>query len=68
MTDARLPRLLTAEAVAEATGLSRARVYELARNGEMPAVRLGRAVRFAESALLSWISRGGTTSAEGDTK
>lgn len=60
MIESRIPRLLTADEVAEATSLPKARVYELARTGEMPSVRLGRAVRFAESALLAWIEAGGT--------
>lgn len=55
-----LPRLLTADEVADATGLPKARVYELARDGDMPSVRLGRAVRFSETALLAWIEAGGT--------
>jgi excisionase family DNA binding protein len=55
-----LPRLLTADEVAGATGLPKARVYELARDGDMPSVSLGRAVRFSEAALLKWIGEGGT--------
>ena len=42
-----LPRLLTAAEVAGQTGLSAARVYELVRAGQIPHVRLGRAVRFS---------------------
>lgn len=55
-----LPRLLTADEVADQTGLSKARVYELAREGDLPVVRLGRAVRFSERALAVWIESGGT--------
>jgi len=61
MPDTCLPRLLTAERVAEATGIPLARVYELARLGDIPTVRLGRAVRFSEPALMAWIDAGGTT-------
>ena len=61
-----LPRLLTAEEVAAATGLPLARVYELARDGSMPCVRLGRAVRFSAPALCQWIENGGTASTNGE--
>lgn len=61
-----LPRLLTADEVADATGLPKARVYELAREGDMPAVHLGRAVRFSETALLAWIEAGGTSGSGDD--
>ena len=56
-----LPRLLTAEEVAQQLGLSRWRVYELAKLG-MPHVRLGRAVRFSADALREWLAAGGTDS------
>jgi excisionase family DNA binding protein len=54
-----LPRLLRAHEVADQTGLSLARVYELAREGLMPCIRLGRAVRFDASRLNDWLSGGG---------
>jgi excisionase family DNA binding protein len=56
----RLPRLLTAREVHEATGIPLARVYELTRDGEIPAVRLGRAVRYSATRLSEWIDAGGT--------
>lgn len=58
-----LPRLLRAEDVAEATGLTKARIYELVRRNEIPAVRVGRSVRFSEAALLEWLRTGGTRAA-----
>lgn len=60
-----LPRLLTADEVATATGIPKSRVYELAREGDMPVVRLGRAMRFSEQALLDWIDSGGTSTDDG---
>lgn len=55
-----LPRLATATEVADQTGLSRHRVYELARVEGMPHVRLGRAVRFDPTAVRAWLAAGGT--------
>jgi excisionase family DNA binding protein len=52
-------QLLTAEELAEHLGVSKQRVYELARLGLLPCVRLGRAVRFATQAVEAWISSGG---------
>ena len=43
--------LLRAEEVAKLLRVSRWRVYELARRGRLPAVRLGRSVRFDQRAL-----------------
>lgn len=59
-THATLPRLMTARELSRETGLSLARVYELARDGDMPSVRLGRAVRFDPGAVREWIAAGGT--------
>ena len=64
MSNTTLPRLLTARQVAEDTGLPLARVYELAREGAMPCVRLGRAMRFDAEELRSWLANGGTASNE----
>lgn len=53
-------RLLTAKEVSEGLRIPIARVYELARTGVIPVVRLGeRQVRFNEEALRDWIERGG---------
>lgn len=54
-----LPRLLTAREVADALNVSEARVYELAREGLLPTVRLGRQVRFHPKAVAEWIENGG---------
>ena len=56
-----LPRLLTAQEVcAQFRSIGRHRLYQLARRGEIPAIKLGRAYRFAASALEAWIAAGGT--------
>jgi excisionase family DNA binding protein len=55
-------QLLKAEDVAEILSLPKLRVYELARQGQLPCVRIGeRQVRFARSALREWIECGGST-------
>ena len=61
-----LPRLLTAHQVSEATGLAVWRIYELCRSGDIPHVRLGRAVRFSPAQLNAWLEAGGTRHATGD--
>lgn len=51
--------LSNAAQVAEQLGVSRQRVYELVRRGDLPCVRLGRTVRFDPTSLDEWISKGG---------
>lgn len=52
--------LRDAKYVKELLGLrSEQRVYECARLGLIPSVRIGRQVRFDEDALREWIQRGG---------
>jgi excisionase family DNA binding protein len=48
-------RLLTAEEIAERLNVPTSWVYSAARNGELPAVRLGRYVRFDESDVADWV-------------
>jgi len=57
-------RLLTAKQTADVLQVALPRVYELAREGVVPAVRLGRQVRFDEAALQQWIARGGAQNSE----
>ncbi|MEX2529836.1 MAG: helix-turn-helix domain-containing protein [Gemmatimonadota bacterium] len=57
-TAAPLPRLLTAREVADQTGLPLQRVYEMARTGELPALRFGRAMRFNASELRERLTAG----------
>ena len=52
-------RLLTAKEVAAILCVKPARVYELSRIKLLPTVRIGRQVRYDESALLEWIKAGG---------
>ncbi len=52
-------RLLTADETAAILNVRKHRVYELARTGVLPAVRLGRQLRFDEHRLREWIERGG---------
>lgn len=55
-----LRRLATAKEIAEALGLPLSRVYELARRGDLPAVRLGRAFRFDPVQIADFIHSGGS--------
>jgi excisionase family DNA binding protein len=52
-------KLLLVEDVAQLLRVPRRRVYELARAGLMPAVHLGKQVRFPEDKLRAWIDAGG---------
>ncbi len=52
--------LLTAKEVAALLRVPTLRVYELARAGAIPCVRIRRQVRFPEDRLREWIARGGT--------
>jgi excisionase family DNA binding protein len=52
-------RLLKADQVGLLLGVSRFRVYELARTSVLPVVRLGRQVKFSEQALAEFIAAGG---------
>jgi excisionase family DNA binding protein len=47
--------LLRVPEVAKALGLSRTKVYELIAAGELPVIRLGRAVRVSVTALQKWV-------------
>lgn len=48
-------RLLTADQVAEQTGLTRRAVYRATTNEGLPVVRIGRSVKIRESDLLDWL-------------
>ena len=59
-----IPRLRTAaELSARLHGVSRQRLYQLAAAGQIPHVKLGRAIRFADSAIVEWVRNGGTAAA-----
>ena len=52
-------RMLKAEEVADLLRVPRARAYELARQGLLPCVRLGRQVRFDADVVRKWAAQGG---------
>src|SRR6266404_539112 len=55
-------RLIQAKRASEVLSVSLARLYELARLGIIPVVRLGpRQIRFDEDALTEWVKHGGLT-------
>ncbi len=51
--------LLTAEQVGVLLQVPRSRIYELAREGILPHVRIGRQIRVSAGALEKWIADGG---------
>ncbi len=52
-------KLLRIDDVAELLDVSRARAYELVREGLLPVVRLGRQIRVDPSKLEAWLDAGG---------
>ncbi len=50
--------ILSVEGVARALGVSKRTIYALARNGDIPAMRVGREWRFARRNILDWIANG----------
>jgi len=58
-------KLLTVKEVGEILDLKPARIYELTREKKIPFVQIGeRQYRYSETALLSWIERGGKQESE----
>ena len=53
-------KLLRIAEVAEVLDVSRARAYELVREGLLPVVRLGRQIRVDPTQLEAWLVAGGT--------
>lgn len=49
------PTLLTVLDVQRITNLGRTKVYELIRTGELPVIRIGRALRVHEHSLEAWL-------------
>jgi len=47
--------LLRIPEVAETLGIGRAKIYELIATGELPTIRVGRAVRISVSTLQKWV-------------
>lgn len=52
-------KLLTVEEVAPMLKMSRQALYEAVRRGFVPAMRIGRRIRFDLDALETWRERGG---------
>ena len=52
---------IDAQAVATWLGLPRLRVYEEARTGRIPSVRIGKTLRFEPAAIRAWIRAGGSS-------
>jgi len=53
--DPAVPRLLRATEVAALLGLGRSKVYDMMKRGQLPVVRIGKAVRVPAHALEEWI-------------
>jgi excisionase family DNA binding protein len=53
-------RLMKAGEAAELLQVTLQRIYEMARTGMIPCVRMGWQVRFDEAALREWVSCGGS--------
>lgn len=51
-----VPRLMTAQEVAELLRIPRSTVYELARARRIPFLKVGRRTLFAQQTLLEWIA------------
>lgn len=52
-------RLLTSKVVADRLGLTEAELYRAVREGVVPAVRIGRRLRFDPVRLNAWLEAGG---------
>lgn len=50
--------ILDIEGAADILGVSKTTIYKLAREGTMPATRVGREWRFSRSNLVDWIKNG----------
>jgi len=56
-----LKKLLRPGEVARILDVSTDRIYQLVREGILPAVRIGRQVRICEQKLISWMDDGGNS-------
>ncbi|MBS3976617.1 MAG: helix-turn-helix domain-containing protein [Syntrophomonadaceae bacterium] len=52
-------KLMRIDDVADVLDITESRAYDLARQGILPSVRLGRQIRVDRDALENWIARGG---------
>ncbi len=51
------PRLMTADEVARYLRISRASVYRLVRNKEIPVSKIGQQLRFRKDVVDNWLSK-----------
>ena len=58
-------RLMTAGEVSQWLGIRKQHAYELARDGVLPCVKLGRAIRFDPVELDEFLKNGGAAFAHG---
>ena len=54
-----MPEIVTADQLAPILGVSKARLYQLARDQIVPDVRMGRMVKFDLAQIRGWIESGG---------
>ena len=50
--------ILTIKEVAQYLRLSEAKIYDLARHGNIPALRIGKVWRFQKNLLIEWLRNG----------
>lgn len=55
ITEVEAPLLLRAEEAAKLLSLGRSTVFQMMATGELPCVRIGRAVRVPRTALERWV-------------
>ena len=58
-------KLMTIKEVADYLRVSRTRLYQLARAGEVPAKRVGHLWRFDKAEIDSWLGQGACMAASG---
>lgn len=56
MTDSlQMERLMTVDEMATFLRISRAKAYQMAKDGTIPTVRMGRSVRIRRDHLMAWL-------------
>ncbi|MBM3301790.1 MAG: helix-turn-helix domain-containing protein [Deltaproteobacteria bacterium] len=55
----KLNRLLTVDEVSELLGLTNEAIWRYVRSRRLPAIRIGRQIRFEEAAIRRWVENGG---------
>jgi excisionase family DNA binding protein len=58
-------QLLTAKETSSILRITTQRLYEMAREGLIPSVRIGGCVRFEQAQLQAWVRSGGSASSIG---